>query len=78
MANLPYRCPNCEKEYNALDMLSLDTNDEKIPICDICSTELELDERTSNNTGMSEKFTKYEGLVIARNVHKRFTYCLAL
>ncbi len=51
-------------------MLSLDTNDEKIPICDVCSTELELDERTSNNTGMSEKFTKYDYLAIAYNIVK--------
>ncbi len=59
MANLPYKCTNCEKEFNALDMLSLDTNDEKIPICDICQCELQLDERAANAAGTSEKFTKY-------------------
>lgn len=59
MANLPYKCSQCEKEFNALDMLSLETNNEMIPMCDICQAELQLDERAANAAGTSEKFTKY-------------------
>jgi hypothetical protein len=42
-----------------LDMLTLDTNDDKIPLCDVCMHELKLDERNIDTGKTSEKFTKF-------------------
>jgi hypothetical protein len=70
IANLPYRCQTCEKEFNVLDMLTLDKNMEQIPICDVCSGELQLDQKAADSTGTSEKYTRYTSHCHTRKISK--------
>ena len=59
MNNLPFVCSPCNREFNALDMLTLETNASKIPICDYCSGELVLDQKNEVSKENSERFVKF-------------------
>lgn len=59
MNNLPFVCTPCNREFNALDMLTLETNADKIPLCDYCHGELFLDQKNEASKEKSEKFIKF-------------------
>jgi transcription initiation factor TFIIE subunit alpha len=53
-----YKCPTCAKGFAALDMLTLEMTNEQIPICDVCLSELELDEQRDTNSS-NAKYVKF-------------------
>ena len=59
MNNLPFVCTPCNREFNALDMLTLETNADKIPVCDYCGGELYLDQKNEASKENSEKFINF-------------------
>ncbi|KAL2914847.1 hypothetical protein HK105_205589 [Polyrhizophydium stewartii] len=58
MTHLPYVCQVCQKEFSALDMLTLDRTDDSIPKCDICQNEVKLDDE-SKQKNTSEAYTRF-------------------
>nr|KAJ3420338.1 hypothetical protein HK105_005791 [Polyrhizophydium stewartii] len=63
MTHLPYVCQVCQKEFSALDMLTLDRTDDSIPKCDICQNEVKLDDE-SKQKNTSEAYTRRQGPII--------------
>ncbi|KAJ3155033.1 hypothetical protein HDU89_007223 [Geranomyces variabilis] len=59
MANMPYKCPRCNKEYSALDFAMLTKTANLMPLCDICSVEIVAGSTGVDSAGVSEKYTKF-------------------
>ncbi|TPX60300.1 hypothetical protein PhCBS80983_g01849 [Powellomyces hirtus] len=59
MANMPYKCPLCLKEYSALDFAMLHKTADMMPLCDICNIPIEVGSSGVDSTGVSEKYTKF-------------------
>jgi transcription initiation factor TFIIE subunit alpha len=59
MNNMPFICSPCNREFQTLDMLTLETNADKIPLCDYCHGELYLDQKKEASKENSEKFIKF-------------------
>ena len=56
MTQLPYRCPYCDKQYSALDALTLQRTPEMLFLCEECNVPLEPDENDTNAT--NERYVK--------------------
>ncbi|KAI9091539.1 hypothetical protein DFS34DRAFT_323564 [Phlyctochytrium arcticum] len=59
IANMPYKCPNCGREYSALDFAMLDKTENMIPLCDVCKIEIQQGTTGTDATGTSEKYTRF-------------------
>ncbi|KAJ3162677.1 hypothetical protein HDU86_003650 [Geranomyces michiganensis] len=59
MANMPYKCPRCSKEYSALDFAMLSKTANLMPLCDICGVEIIAGSTGVDSAGVSEKYTKF-------------------
>ncbi|KNC97721.1 transcription factor TFIIE subunit TFA1 [Spizellomyces punctatus DAOM BR117] len=59
MANMPYKCPVCNKEFSALDFAMLDKTANMVPLCDVCRVEIQQGSAGLDSTGVSEKYTKF-------------------
>ncbi|KAJ3008416.1 hypothetical protein HKX48_008545 [Thoreauomyces humboldtii] len=59
MANMPYKCPQCTKEYSALDFAMLSKTADMRPLCDVCGVMIEEGSSGVDSTGVSEKYTKF-------------------
>ncbi|KAJ1343104.1 hypothetical protein BSLG_002130 [Batrachochytrium salamandrivorans] len=58
ITQMPYKCPLCTKEFSALDMLSLERTSDSMPLCDICGSEVQLDESTGSKNS-SATYTRF-------------------
>ena len=58
MTQLPYKCVTCDKQFEALEMLTLEMTEDNIPLCDICKSEVVLDESVDSNKS-SEQYTLF-------------------
>ncbi|KAI8816067.1 uncharacterized protein EV422DRAFT_572129 [Fimicolochytrium jonesii] len=59
MANMPYKCPTCHKEYSTLDFAMLNKTHNMMPLCDICGIEIVVGKTAVDSAGVSEKYTKF-------------------
>ncbi|KAL5037972.1 hypothetical protein RTP6_005335 [Batrachochytrium dendrobatidis] len=58
ITQMPYKCPLCIKEFSALDMLSLERTPDSLPLCDVCGSEVQLDETTGSKNS-SAAYTRF-------------------
>lgn len=58
-ANVPYRCPSCERPFSSLDFASLEKTEMMLPLCDICKVEIEMEPVTADSITLSEKYARF-------------------
>lgn len=58
-ANVPYRCPSCERPFSSLDFASLEKTEVMLPLCDICKVEIEMEPTTTDSVMLSEKYARF-------------------
>lgn len=59
VAAMPYKCTGCGKEFNALDFAFLEKTVDMVPLCDVCTREIEVDDNVIKSNGLSEKFINF-------------------